>query len=166
MTAARIRGSKTIRSNSQRGIKRLDGLLPVVEDWHAKGCLLTVSIHVMCLITTHSCVLLYIQQLYMRFVYDTQAIWKRLYKCSSSTDQGTLYQLRNLIDRRNVVTKPIKAVDACEDFLICVVEAHILAAAMDVFGMDSVDSKPSDVSFRIRCIVIGRKEKVASSGCW
>ena len=44
MTAARTRGSKRIRSNSLRGKERLEGLVPVVEDWHAKVCLLGVSV--------------------------------------------------------------------------------------------------------------------------
>lgn len=43
MTAARARGSQRIRSNSERGKDRLEGLQPVVEDWHAKVCLLGVS---------------------------------------------------------------------------------------------------------------------------
>lgn len=43
LTAARVRGSQRVRSNSQRGIHRLEGLVPVIEDWHAKGCLLSVS---------------------------------------------------------------------------------------------------------------------------
>ena len=33
-----------------------------------------------------------------------QVIWKRLYNTQSCTDFGTLYQLRNLINRRNVST--------------------------------------------------------------
>ena len=35
---------------------------------------------------------------------------------SSQKDSGTLYHLRNLINRRNVVKKPEKSVTACEDF--------------------------------------------------
>lgn len=42
LTAKRARGSKHIRSNSLRGKDRLEGLIPVVEDWHAKVCLLGV----------------------------------------------------------------------------------------------------------------------------
>ena len=42
MTAARARGSQRVRSNSERGKDRLEGLQPVVEDWHAKVCLLGV----------------------------------------------------------------------------------------------------------------------------
>lgn len=44
MTAARVRGSKRIRSNSERGKVALEGLEPVVEDWHTKVCFLGVSI--------------------------------------------------------------------------------------------------------------------------
>ena len=43
LTAKRARGGKDIRSNSERGKDRLEGLTPVVEDWHAKVCLLGVS---------------------------------------------------------------------------------------------------------------------------
>jgi L1 cell adhesion molecule like protein len=43
LTAKRARGSKFIRSNSARGLDQLQGLLPVVEDWHTKVCLLGVS---------------------------------------------------------------------------------------------------------------------------
>ena len=43
LTAKRARGSQYVRSNSLRGKDRLEGLKPVVEDWHAKVCLLGVS---------------------------------------------------------------------------------------------------------------------------
>ena len=42
LTAARIRSSQRVRSNSQRGLDRLEGVVPVIEDWHSKGILLTV----------------------------------------------------------------------------------------------------------------------------
>ena len=44
MTVARFRGSQQVRSNSERGLDRLEGLQPVIEDWHAKVCLLGVSL--------------------------------------------------------------------------------------------------------------------------
>ena len=43
LTAKRARGSQHVRNNSLRGKDRLEGLKPVVEDWHAKVCLLGVS---------------------------------------------------------------------------------------------------------------------------
>lgn len=59
-------------------------------------------------------------------------------------DGGTLFQLRNLINRRNVVTNPSKDMNACEDFFLLVVESHTLAAAMTVFQVSSVDDQPGD----------------------
>ena len=44
LTAARARGSKRIRHNEERGKDRLEGLMPVVEDWHAKMCFLEVIV--------------------------------------------------------------------------------------------------------------------------
>lgn len=44
LTVARARGAQKIRSNSLKSEDRLDGLLPVAEDWHAKMCLLQVIV--------------------------------------------------------------------------------------------------------------------------
>ena len=69
--------------------------------------------------------------------------WKRLYDTKSCTDLGTLYQLRNLINRHNVVTKPEKDVNACDDFFTLVVTAHFLTACMIKLGMKSLDDVPT-----------------------
>ena len=58
-------------------------------------------------------------------------------------DAGTLYQLRNLINRRNVTRDPSSNVSASEDFFLTVVEVHILSACMTAFEMTSVNSAPS-----------------------
>lgn len=50
LTAARARGSKDIRTNSIRGKDRLDGIVPVVEDWHAKVCFLEVCTYYCCVL--------------------------------------------------------------------------------------------------------------------
>lgn len=42
MTVSRVRGMRRIRSNSARGKDRLEGLYPMVEDWHAKVIFLEV----------------------------------------------------------------------------------------------------------------------------
>ena len=64
-------------------------------------------------------------------------------------DKGTLYQLRNLINRRNVVKDTKKNVAACEDFILLLIEAHILAAAMTLFGMESLEDTPSHEMFNV-----------------
>ncbi len=72
-------------------------------------------------------------------------MWKQYYNTSSGRDCGTLYQLRNLIYRRNVIKKPMDNLDACEDFIVLVKGAHILSAAMTIFNMNSLDDRPSTV---------------------
>lgn len=42
LTVARICGAQRIRRNSYNGQDRVEGLVPVVEDWHAKVCFLKV----------------------------------------------------------------------------------------------------------------------------
>ena len=44
LTVKRAVGSKHERSNERREIDRLDGLITVIEDWHAKVALLKVCI--------------------------------------------------------------------------------------------------------------------------
>ena len=44
LTTARAQGSQKIRMNSDTALDRLEGLLPVTEDWHTRLCLLVVSI--------------------------------------------------------------------------------------------------------------------------
>ena len=66
---------------------------------------------------------------------------------SLAMDAGTLFQLRNLINRRNVTNNPTSNVIACEDFFLHVVEVHIVSACMTVFKMSSVTDKPSSELF-------------------
>lgn len=62
---------------------------------------------------------------------------------SSSSQYGTLFQLRNLIGRTNVKGKPIDCFDSCEDFFVLIVEAHIVAAAMKLLEMTTLSDVPS-----------------------
>ena len=63
---------------------------------------------------------------------------------SSASDHGTLYQLRSLAQRRNVGKKPKKDFNAHDDFFNLVITSHILAAAMEVLGMDALDDDPCE----------------------
>ena len=87
------------------------------------------------------------------FNNNVQAYWKRLYKTTSGMEMGTLCQLRNLINRRNVTQRPKENVHAAEDFLGIVTTGHILAAVMTHLRMSSVDDMPSSaiVSHNIWC---------------
>jgi L1 cell adhesion molecule like protein len=67
-------------------------------------------------------------------------IWKWLYyNTSSSNDHGTLYQLKNLINRRNVKTHPKDDFRACDDFFVLVVH---LAAAIEILDIESLNEIP------------------------
>lgn len=54
-----------------------------------------------------------------------------------------MYQLRNLVNRRNVVSNPKNAEAACEDFMLTITEAHILTCAMELFEMETLTDIPS-----------------------
>ena len=45
LTVARARGSITAMANSTTPIKRLEGIIPVIEDWHTLVVLLQVNKH-------------------------------------------------------------------------------------------------------------------------
>ena len=57
-------------------------------------------------------------------------------------DRGTLYQLRNLINRRNVTKEAKSDVNANEDFLQICFTGYILAAVMSALGMEDIDGSP------------------------
>ena len=67
--------------------------------------------------------------------------WKR---ATSGSDHGTLYQLRNLVQRRNVGKQSKKNFNAHQDFFNVVLTSHILAAAMEMFGMDDLEDEPCE----------------------
>lgn len=46
LTAARARGALSIRASHDRSEDRLEGLIPVVEDWHARLTFAKVSIYI------------------------------------------------------------------------------------------------------------------------
>ena len=52
MTAARARAAKETQLNGQTSFKRLDGIIPVLEDWHTKGNFMGVSCFKSCYCTS------------------------------------------------------------------------------------------------------------------
>ena len=52
LTSERIRGAQSLRQNSTTPTGRLDGFVPVSEDWHAKVCFMQV-----CLFLTIFCII-------------------------------------------------------------------------------------------------------------
>ena len=43
LTVARVRGTQALRQAQDRPVDRLEGLIPVIEDWHARMALVRVS---------------------------------------------------------------------------------------------------------------------------
>ena len=84
LTVERATESQINSNDEWRGVDRLEGLIPVIEDWHAKVCFL------------------YIISTLIILKYLLQAIWRALYRNSSGSNSGTLCHLRNLIQRRTV----------------------------------------------------------------
>ena len=78
----------------------------------------------------------------MYVLISLQVVWKYFYSTESFTNKGTLCQLRNIINRRNVSAAADKDFNACDDFFKLVTRAHIIAAAMRYFEMTSVNDFP------------------------
>lgn len=56
-------------------------------------------------------------------------------------------QLRNVINRRNVVNDPKENVNACDDFFTLVVNCHFLVVVMKKLGMSDLDDAPTVGNF-------------------
>ena len=69
-------------------------------------------------------------------------MFDRLYRGGSNCDVGTLLQLRNLINRRNVAKDVMGRFNECIDFFEMVVNCHIIAAGMHFFGLKELSSEP------------------------
>ena len=54
----------------------------------------------------------------------------------------TLYADRTTINRRNVAADPAKAYRADRDFFLVVVQSRVIAAAMEILGIQSKSSRP------------------------
>lgn len=52
LTTERMRGAKNVRANACRGKERLEGVQPVIEDWHSKVVLLKVHVLSNCMSKT------------------------------------------------------------------------------------------------------------------
>ncbi|XP_062577634.1 uncharacterized protein LOC134239465 [Saccostrea cucullata] len=71
-------------------------------------------------------------------------IYQEFYKPSSSFEQGTLFQLRNVIHRVDVTGKErvVEAFRAHFAFVEDALDAFILGAAMDVMGLENINGSP------------------------
>lgn len=75
-------------------------------------------------------------------IYIIQVLWKHFYSVASAGEHGTLYQLRNLLNRSNMGNDPTKDFNACEDFLLLVARSLVAATAMTTLGMKTLNDIP------------------------
>ena len=71
----------------------------------------------------------------------------RLYSTRSNCDAGTLVQLRNLINRRNVAKDISGRFNESIDFFELIVNCHAIAAGMHFFGLNTIADQPRYNSF-------------------
>ena len=74
-------------------------------------------------------------------------IWKYFYSYLSASEHGTLYQLRNKLNRTNVVKTPKKDVNACEDFLDIVTSGLVVSAFCTFLNLKTADEVPTNSIF-------------------
>ena len=87
--------------------------------------------------------LMYTVDFKMKSHNDFQVLFDRLYSASSNCDGGTLLQIRNMLNRRNVATNPDGRFNASIDFIELVTESHMLAAGMHFFGLKDTTALPT-----------------------
>ena len=116
LTSERGRNSQLALQDHDTSEDRLEGLICVTEDWHAKVVLL-------------------------------QVIFKMLYFIDSSSDKGTLRQLKDVVNRRRISPENITSnVSATSAFLNLITDAYVTNGAMNLLGMSSVESVPPGFS--------------------
>ena len=70
-------------------------------------------------------------------------IWNCLFSPNSFCDKGTLKQLVNLINRPKITSKVKQNFTAVQDFFSVILDSHITAAALHLFGMKSPTDEPT-----------------------
>ncbi len=78
----------------------------------------------------------------MSLLADVAGVTDMYFGVKSSAEHGTLYQLRNAINRTNVEKVPLDNFNACEDFFCLVINYHILSADMKMMNMESLKILP------------------------
>ena len=116
MTCVRARTAKLLRSSHDNPENALYGIVPVVEDWHARMCLLRVSGYDVLYSIIHS--------------FICYRLYGVVFLSKSSMEKGTLYQLKNLLNRSLVPTDPGNNMKAAEDFLLTVLSSHVVVKAL------------------------------------
>ena len=129
LTFARVIDAQIAMSNASNSVKRLRGLIPVIQDWHTE--------------VIHVCE-------HQSFMYKLSCFRiGDFYNINSASEHGTLYQLQNKINHTNIVKNPKSNYNACGDFLETVAVGHILGAALKILEIPNLNNQLSDVAVGI-----------------
>ena len=74
-----------------------------------------------------------------------EVIMEKFYKPNSVREGGTLFQLRSLIDRRNVGQEVRHRYHAVSDFIDLVTDSHVITASMTFLDMSTLDTSPAAI---------------------
>ena len=72
-----------------------------------------------------------------------------MYNKSSAREMGTLYQLRNLVNRTGVKSDPSQCMKAAEDFFTVVLYTYVIAAARKIIAKSAVLPSYTDVAKQV-----------------
>ena len=86
----------------------------------------------------------------------------RLYRKGTSMEGGTILQLKNLLNRTNVPRDVHKDVNAVDDFVQVALSGHIIAAAMECFGMECLGDKPNPDIVPSNVESLSKEDKIVS----
>ena len=74
-----------------------------------------------------------------------KVLWKRLFSKLSASQKCTMFQMKNFINRSSVPFDPQRNVKASEDFLLLLLQVHVVSAAKELLQYD-VDMSISQVA--------------------
>ncbi|CAC5390067.1 unnamed protein product [Mytilus coruscus] len=83
-------------------------------------------------------------------VISLQDTFNQLFKGTSSSEKGKLFQLRNLFEHRGVKSEVKDAVNSCRDFLRFVTQGYVILAALNVLNMNSVNDIEESLSTKTK----------------
>ncbi|XP_066302187.1 uncharacterized protein [Branchiostoma lanceolatum] len=73
-----------------------------------------------------------------------QDVYDEYYKTTSAREKGTLFQLRNRFDRRNVTQTTKDSFNANREFLHFVSSGMLILAVMETLGLSDINGRPPD----------------------
>ena len=135
LTVKRARSARAQRNNSEDAKGRLEGFIPVAQDWHAGLCFLQVRISVL--------------KSYMHHFSFSKC---RLCGKRSMQNQEQIrehYTNKHLLNRTNVPPKPKNNMNAADDFIRVVLIGHVIALAMMHFGMQTMHDMPTHADLQM-----------------